>query len=461
MGSRSTALLELPALGANGPYRSRNVQLVSDVTGAPVAELSLVPWLFAQRAIRALRRAVPPDPARRTELLAEAGRLFAGGRVDGISAESYHRTVAEVSGMPISIVREQARGVGDYAAAAYESVRQARPVGAVDSWRDQRTEQGSGVWTRRGEVLMVHAPANAPAVHASWLEALALGYRVAVRPSQREPFTPHRLVSALSQVGYDDQVLLLPTDHQTADRIITEADLAIAFGADDVASKYGSDTLVMPFGPGRSKVLLAADADAERHLDTIVESIAGHAGTGCVNATAVFVEGDPAPVAEAIAARLGELPSLPPGDERARLPVREAATARAMDEYLRAKAGSAIPLPGADTVVDELGDGSAVLRPAVFLLDHQDAPQARIEMGFPCAWVLPWRRTGDWMAPLRDTLSLTAFTGDSDLVESLVAEPSIDKIHVGDHPTTWTRPGLPHEGYLGEFLMQTKAVIVG
>ncbi|PSK69126.1 aldehyde dehydrogenase [Streptomyces sp. CS149] len=462
MRASSSAPPALDALGTGGPYRSRNLAVVHDVRGEPVAELSLVPWLFAQRSIRALRRAAPPDPDRRRKLLTRAGWLFASGSVDGVTSAAYHRTVAEVSGIPIATVRQSAQQVGDYAATAYESVRQARPVGAADSWRDQRARHGSGVWTRRGEVLMVHAPANSPAVHTSWLDALALGYRVAVRPSQREPFTAHRLVSALRQVGYDhDQVVLLPTDHATADRLVAEADVAIAFGGDEVARKYGAGTLVMPFGPGRSKVLLTSGTNVGRHLATITESIAGHAGTGCVNATAVFVEGDPEPVAEAIAQRLGELPSLPPGDERARLPVRRAAVAHEMDAYLRAGAGDARPLLGADTVVAELGDGSAVLRPAVFLLDSPDAPQARIEMGFPCVWVLPWRREGDWLAPLRDTLSLTAFTDDDGLIESLVAEPSIDKIHIGDRPTTWTRPGLPHEGYLGSFLMRSKAVVVG
>ncbi|MGA6169183.1 aldehyde dehydrogenase family protein [Streptomyces sp. NPDC012600] len=461
MRGTSSAPAGLHALGAAGPYRSRNQEVVCDVRGEPVAELSLVPWLFAQRNIRALRRATPPDPERRRKLLTRAGWLFASGSVDGVSPDSYHRTVAEVSGIPVATVRQLAQQVGEYAATAYESVSQARPVGAADSWRDQRARRGSGVWTRRGDVLMVHAPANSPVVHTAWLDALALGYRVAVRPSQREPFTAHRLVSALRQVGYDnDQVVLLPTDHPTADRLVAEADVALAFGSDEVARKYGSSTLVMPFGPGRSKILLTSGVDAGRHLDTITESVAGHAGTGCVNATAVFVEGDPEPVAEAIADRLGRLPSLPPGDERARLPVRLTATARALDRYLRAEAGDARALLSADTIVDELGDGSAVLRPAVFLLDRPDAPQARIEMGFPCVWVLPWRREGDWMAPLRDTLSLTALTNDAELIESLVAEPTINKIHVGDHPTTWTRPGLPHEGYLGGFLMQTKAVIV-
>lgn len=462
MRAASAAPDRLPALGARGPYHSYHVESVPDVTGNPAAEMSLVPWLFAQRSIQALRQATPPDPARRAEMLAEAGELFASGSVGGVPAASYHRTVAEVAGMPVSIVREQAHWVGDFAAAAYENANRARPAGAAGSWREDRVKLGSGVWTRRGEVLMVHAPANAPAVHTPWLEALALGYRVAVRPSRREPFTPHRLVTALWQAGYDhDQVVLLPTDHTTADRLIAEADVAIAFGADEIVRKYGASTLVLPFGPGRSKILLTDGEEVARHLDTIAESVAGNAGTGCVNATAVFVEGDPAPVAEALARRLSELPSLPPGDERAVLPVRQTSVARAMDEYLRSSAGNAKPVLGADTVVDELGDGSAVLRPAVFLLDRPDAPQARIELGFPCVWVAPWRREGDWLAPLRETLSLTAFTGDAELIDALVAEPSIDQIQIGDHPTTWTRPGLPHEGYLGDFLMHTKAVIVG
>jgi acyl-CoA reductase-like NAD-dependent aldehyde dehydrogenase len=459
--SASPALTDLHALGAAGPYRSRNLDVVLDVTARPVAELSLVPWLFAQRTLQALRTAVPPDPARRAKLLTRAGWLFASGSVGGVSPDTHHRTVASVSGLPVSLVREVTRQVGDHAATAHDSVRQARPVGAADSWRDHRVRQGSGVWTRRGEVLVCHAPANSPVVHTAWLDALALGYRVAIRPSQREPFTAHRLVTALRQVGYDnDQVALLPTDHPTADRLVGEADLALVFGGEEVARKYGSGTLVMPFGPGRSKILLTAGADPARHLDVLAESVAGHAGTGCVNATAVFVEGDPEPVAAAIAERLAALPSLPPGDEGARLPVRRSAAAHAVDQQLRARAGTARPVLGGDGIVEELGDGSAVLRPAVFLLDRADAPQARVEMGFPCVWVAPWRRSGDWLAPLRHTLSLTAFTDDAELIGALVAEPTIDKVHIGDRPTTWTRPGLPHQGYLGEFLMRTKAVVV-
>ena len=43
--------------------------------------------------------------------------------------------------------------------------------------------------------------------------------------------------------------------------------------------------------------------------------------------------------------------------------------------------------------------------------------------------------------------------------DALVAQPSIRNVYVGDQPTWWLEPGIPHDGYLGEFLMQSKGVI--
>jgi hypothetical protein len=34
-------------------------------------------------------------------------------------------------------------------------------------------------------------------------------------------------------------------------------------------------------------------------------------------------------------------------------------------------------------------------------------------------------------------------------------------VYVGDHPTWWLEPGIPHDGYLADFLMEAKAVIRG
>ena len=342
---------------------------------------------------------------------------------------------------------------------AYRHAQAAQPLGAVTDWRDPQAQQGTAVWIRRGDVFAVHAPGNHPGVHSLWLEALALGYRVAVRPSRREPLTPYRLISALRACGFgDDQIVLLPTDYAAADEILRQADLSMVYGGQDVIDKYATNPSVLPNGPGRSKILITADCDWRAHLDMIVDSISHEGGAACVNTTAVFVEGDPTPLAEAIAQRLSAIPSLPPEDDKAVLTAYSLPAAKKIDSYLWAKAAGAQAHLGGDGVVDELGDGSAVLRPAVYQLDDPFAEQATIELAFPCVWVAPWTRQAG-TAVFRNTLVLTAVTTDQRLLDDLLADPTIKNLYLGDHPTYWMAPGIPHDAYLGEFLMRTKAVI--
>jgi acyl-CoA reductase-like NAD-dependent aldehyde dehydrogenase len=456
-----TELRAVDALGPAGAYHAHERQSISDVAGNPLAELSLVPRLFVTRTMAALHKAETQPVDERVAAIARAGALYLTGTVGGVSAVDHEFTVTRATGLPISIVREAARQIAGFATEAYPSAQAARPAGAVNDWRDPLTHVGRGVWTRRGDVFAVHAPANEPAVHALWLEALALGYRVAVRPSTRDPFTPHRLISALRMSGFrDDQVVLLPTSHEVADEIIRRADLAVAYGGEDVVRKYAGMASMLPQGPGRSKLLLTADVDWRDHLDVIVSSVSELAGRACTNATAVFVEGDPTPLARAIAERLSALPSLPPEDERAVLPVLPVAEAQTLERYLLAKAKDTRAWLSGDGIVDELGDGSAALRPAVHQLACPDAPQARIELAFPCVWVAPWTREAG-LQPFKETLVLTAVTEDACLVDSLIADPTIRNVYVGDHPTWWIEPGIPHDGYLGDFLMEAKAVIRG
>lgn len=452
-------LEQLTALGPTGPYRARTRLAVKDVAGVPVAELSMVPPLFVGRSIARLARAKEMPFAQRLAALRTAGAAFADGSVDGRSAADYQHLVSRVSGMPLPIVRAATEILRRSANDVCAAMACGRPTGAEIDWRDVGVAEGGAVWARRGSVLAVVAAGNHPAIHGPWLEALALGYRVAVRPSRREPFTPHRLISALHAAGFGpDHVVLLPTDHSSADRMVADADLAMVYGGQDVIDKYATTPTVLGQGPGRSKILLTAAGSWERDLATIVGSISDEGGMACTNASAVFVEGDPTPVAEAIAERLAELPSLPPEHEDARLPVQPVAVAKRFEEYLRSKARDCTFRLGGNGVVDELGDGSAVLRPAVIQVDRCTAPQTSIELGFPCVWVAPWS-AADGIAPLQHTLVLAVDEPDEQLVDRLVREPTIRNVYVGDLRTLRTGPHLPHDGFLSEFLMRTKSII--
>jgi len=455
-----TEWVQVEALGHGGPYRAYNRQAICDVTGKPVAELTLVPRLFVQRSMAALRRAAHISVDARVEALHRAGKAFVTATLGGWSVDAYQRCVSRVSGLPISVVRAATGIIADAAMGAHETAHMACPRGAVTCWSDPATRRGRAVWTRRGDVFAVLAAGNHPGVHALWLEALALGYRVAVRPSRREPFTPYRLVAALRESGFgNDQIVLLPTDHATADDIIAQADLAMVYGGSDVVAKYAGHRNVLPQGPGRSKILIAGD-DWRPHLDLIVDSVANEGGTACINATAVLVRGDPTPLAKALAERLCVIPSLPPDNEHALLPVQQADSAHTQERFLLRSAEGAVAWLGGDGISDPLGDGSAVLRPAVFQVNRADAPQINIELGFPCVWVAPWS-PADGIGPLRHSLALTVIGGNDGLIGALVNEPTIGNVYIGEHPTYWMRPGVPHDAYLAEFLMRTKAVARG
>jgi acyl-CoA reductase-like NAD-dependent aldehyde dehydrogenase len=446
-------MFDLPALGPRGPHRTRNSHSLAAVTGDPVAQLSIVPPLFVHRTVSALRDATPLSTRDRAAALAEAGRAFAESTVDGVAPDEYDRAVSRVGGLPIGEVRAGREKVGARVARAAHSVGLARPVGAAA----QRAEVRRGaVWVRRGDVFAVHAAGNHPGTHSLWPAALALGYRVAVRPSRREPFTPHRLISALRTAGFAGQVAMLPTEHDAAASLLQAADLGMVYGGDDVIDAHAGSPTVLPQGPGRSKILITYDTDWRSHLDVLVDSVAGHAGTGCVNTTAVLVDGDAEGLANALAERLALLPSLPPEDEKAVLPVQPTKAARALESYLCSRAEGTTPVLG--DVVADLGDGSSVLRPSVRLLDRPEAPQAGVELPFPCVWVGAWSPT-DGIAPLRHTLALTALTEDERLVDDLLAEPTIANVHVGDHPTHVVDPDLPHDDYLATFLMRAKTFI--
>ncbi|MFB9931852.1 aldehyde dehydrogenase family protein [Amycolatopsis halotolerans] len=456
----------IDALGGAGRYRANRREVVRDVTGTPVAELTLAPALYIARTMDKLRSAPATaaawPPELRAERLRSAARHFADGVLAGIAPDEHHRLVAGTTGVPVAVARAAAATIADVAAHAQDCVELARPAGALPSGARAGETGPAGpvvVWRRRGRVFSVQASGNHPAVHSLWLESLALGYRVAVRPSRRDPFTAYRLVLALRAAGFpDDDVLLLPCDHATAGELVHGGDLAMVFGGDEVLARYGASgnrTPILPQGPGRVKVLITGDW--EPHLEVVAESVAGLGGVSCLNTTAVLVEHDAPGFARALAERLAQAKPLPPEDEAAELPCTSLAEARALDAFLRASATGATPVLGGDGIAHDLGDGSAALRPAVHLLADPGSGHLDIELPFPCAWVAPWSASLG-VAPLRHSLVVGLAAKSDAMVDDLVAEPSVRNIYGLDRPTWWLPPGVPHDGFLAEFLMRSTAV---
>jgi acyl-CoA reductase-like NAD-dependent aldehyde dehydrogenase len=458
-GHVATGLLFLDALGPDGPYRTRNRQVITSTAGVQVAELSIAPPLYVSRSISVQRKAEPLPLGQRQAALSEAAEAFATTVIAGLDFETYVELASRVSGLPITVTRAGALRVTDGVASAFDAVRPARPAGAALNWREDWIRDGGAVWTRRGEVFAVHASGNGPGIHAVWPQALALGYRVAIRPSSREPFTAHRLIHALRDNGFRPvDATYLPTDHGGADEVIQSADLAMVYGDQHLVDTYANDPTVFVNGPGRAKILITAEQDWRDHLDIVVDSIANLGGMACVNATAVLYEGDPVPLAQAIADRLSTIEPLPTENERAILPTQSVDQAQQLANYLAAKSAGTTPLLGAEQVVAALGDDCAALRPAVHVLTTPDVDKLNTELPFPCVWVSPWSRR-DGTAALQQSLVVTAITNDETLIDALLAEPTVANVYCGPRPTYYSAPEIPHDGFLADFLMRAKGFI--
>jgi hypothetical protein len=75
--------------------------------------------------------------------------------------------------------------------------------------------------------------------------------------------------------------------------------------------------------------------------------------------------------------------------------------------------------------------------------------------------VAPWSPV-DGIGVFDDTLTLTVADPDAvDLGARLLEQPTIRNVHLGPYPTSWSAPGLPHDGYLADFLMETKTFVRG
>jgi acyl-CoA reductase-like NAD-dependent aldehyde dehydrogenase len=307
---------------------------------------------------------------------------------------------------------------------------------------------------RRGDVFGVVAPSNHPATHGAWLQALALGYRVAVRPGARDPFTPLRLVRALLDAGLDGGwISFLPGSHSGADALVGAVDLALVYGGEQTVARMRGNNRVLVRGPGRSKILVDRPLD-DATLDHLVTEVAADGGVRCTNTTAILTSGDPRALADALAQRLAQLPAHPVTDDRAVLPVRplrEAAGLRAALDRVAA---------GAEDLVQRyagggppaVGDGDAVaMRPAVLCVDRSDHPGLATELPFPCVWVAPWQ-PAEGIAPLDRSLALTLLTDNVPLVAEALDSPAIRTVLHGRVPGWWKNPYLPHDGYLGQFL---------
>ncbi|MEU2711964.1 aldehyde dehydrogenase family protein [Streptomyces sp. NPDC007205] len=455
--NQEASMLDIPALGPAGPYRTKKRTAVADASGITAVYLSAVPGLVVSHWIDQLRAHAPLPVGEMAAVLEKAADVFETEEVLGDGLVAHERRVAALTGTPLAVVRECDALITRTLRDVRRAPSAARPAGCSPVGTDVSAAPAAGaLWCRTADVFAVQAAGNSPGVHAMWLEALALGYRVVVRPSHRDPLTPYRLVSALRQAGVPAaQLVLAPCDHATADLIVERSDRALVYGGQDVVDKYRNRGDVLLQGPGRSKLVVTADADRAAGVGIARTGALHHAGTACTATTGVLVERDPAGFAAELAASLAKAAPAHPLDDTAVLPCMPQADAERLAAAVLDRAKDAVVhlAPRVERLAGE-GSSAAVTPSVVELASAKDALLG-YEVPFPCVWVAPFER-GD-VSALDGSLVLSLHTADRALVAEAAQLAAVSNVYQG-RPTSWLHPDVPHDGFLGAFLMRAKGL---
>ena len=471
------AVPHIQILRAGEPYTSLDQkELCGFRDGALLATVSQANAGLVRRDLRKLEqraaslRAIPM--ARRLAICKAAGELFLNATLplsDGVdqSPSDYVAALSQTSGLPHTLCRKNAQKVWtvfDEMPAILRGLMRGMDPSVVD---DGFGEHGgiSVCYARAGRALGVVLPSNSPGVNSIWMPAIALGVPVVLKPGREEPWTPFRIIQAFLAAGCPREAFsFYPTDHEGAASILGGAGRALLFGDASTTAAYAHDPSVQVHGPGRSKVVIGADAIGEwrSYLDVIVESIVANGGRSCINASSIFVPAHADELAAALAERLALLQPMAMDADAACL---SAFANPKLAEFVDASIQSGLAAGGARDITAQLRDGPRLVThdgvryvlPTLVRCDDVEHTLARTE--FLCAFAsvveVPHERLLDAIGP---SLVVTAITRDSELIEGLVDSPDVDRLNLGPVPTSRVEWDQPHEGNLFEFLFRRRAL---
>jgi acyl-CoA reductase-like NAD-dependent aldehyde dehydrogenase len=466
-------MIDVPILRAGRPYLSKETLTLGDyATGEPVARVSQAnPGLISRDLLADVwspwQTLAMDDILRR---LSAAAGLFLRAELpageDTLSPEQFVALQSATTGLPHALCRQNMSKIAAALAGMAEildGLTGGLELAALDAGhgrRDGHVVSYVAKARRFGAVL----PANSPGVHALWLPVIALKIPVALKPGQREPWTPLRVLESLRAAGLPESGLgFYPSGHDGAGVILRKCGAAMLFGSGATVRPWRDDPRIEIHGPGYSKIVFGPDraGDWPRFLDLLVASVAGNGGRSCINASSIRTTSEGLELATALAERLAAIVPRPREDDEALLAAfPDGDVARGIDAAI----GRALNQGGAEDLTARFRgparlaefQGGAYLLPTVIYCRDPDNPLANQEYLFPFVSVLEAPRE-ELVATLGPSLVVTALTEDPGLRQELTASPQIGRLNLGPLPTTVLQWDQPHEGNVFAHLYQQRA----
>ncbi|RMF75848.1 MAG: aldehyde dehydrogenase family protein [Planctomycetota bacterium] len=469
-------MIEIPILRHGRPYESvETATLAHHATREPVARLSIANSGLIARDIsrmdaNALARIAMRDlfaMCRRAAELFATATLPCGDRQQ--SFDDYIQSLSATTGMPVTYCRNNAAKI-ERVLQEIETVI----AGLTRGVPPEVLDRGYGVaggrtlsFHRVGRTFGAVLPSNSPGVHTLWIPAVALKTPIVLKPGREEPWTPLRVIAALTAAGVPREAFgFYPTDHQGATTLLERVDRAMLFGDASTTRAWADDARIELHGPGYSKVLIGDDWVDQwpRHIDLMVESIAANGGRSCINASGVWAPRHGREIAQALAERLATVQALPADDPNASI---AAFASPSVAERISEMIDRELREPGATDLTQRVRGSSRLVRrgeiayllPTIIWCERPDHPLAQREYLMPYAAVTecPIEEMPDRIGP---TLIAAALTADRSFARRLLATGDIDRLNIGAIPTIRLSWDQPHEGNLFDLLYRRRALQV-
>lgn len=442
-------------------YNSKELIEIKSLDGKLIAYMDNVPKILISTFISEIRDETHLSRRYIAECYRKAVEIFQNQIIDEMNFEEYIATVHKVSGIPYISVKENVTQLIDNLYTIPDYITTQVPKGAefLDS---TKIKKGNIVWVPNGEVVSVIAAGNNPLTNNGWLEALASGYKVIIKPSVNEPFTAHRLVMSLLQSGLpENYILFLPGGHELVEELVLYSDFVIAYGSEQLVKKYENNRKVLMHGPGRSKLFW----DRSYVLDNIdytenviIDSIISDGGMKCINTSGILYDSEHRVHMEELYNKLLSQTTKGYFDLNGKLPIFNKQKALELSEYLLSfiKEQKVEIISPYKKLYEEIDEKLCVMYPLIMHVKEMNEELLKFEMAFPAVWTYE-KKVQDDCKLLQNSLVLRLLTHDQRISERFCYDNTVQKVIFGSEQLNVLK-SVPHEGYTLSRLFEAKAI---
>lgn len=456
--------MHTPAIIMGTDKISLDTKNIYDYYGNFLSEISCIPSLAIPKIVNDQRNAyIELKIDTLVSIIKKAGQILTTDTILNESPEDYYKKFVVSTGLPKSCAINGLELLGEKMKNIDKIMEYEIPYTSIGNFELKllKNRENYLAASQFGKILGVIAPSNHPAVHISWVTALALKYSIIVKPGKDDPFTPARIIKSLLIAGLPKELIsMVPMEHSSIDKFISLCDKTIVYGKHQNAEEVGQSNVILR-GVGNSKVYVDYEDSQlfDKAFEVVYNSVIHDGGRRCTNASAVIVKGNAKEFAYKLAQKMNcELED--PLSITARVSCfKKLEDAKNIDRYIDVNSNSFedISYDISNLRRLQIMNGVAFLRPTV-LLCKDTSPMFCKELPFPFVTISSCEENVD--KALSNSLAVSLVTNDGTIISDCMENPSIRKVIVNS-PTYSESLGDPHDGYLFPELYRIKSVYGG